>query len=162
MRCCSSDSASSSLPAARPIPNRCRARWRRARALRGKPAACCCPPRSTPATPGRKARPLAWLQLRLPRDAVEPFVEALLRPLPGKATVDAVLRSRSATADDLTASIADTERRRMQLIDYRERLTALAARPDAKLDELIKVVLRLLRPLLGWRRKPSAASSAQL
>ena len=50
-----------------------------------------------------------------------------------------MLRSRSTTADDLTASIADTERRLRQLIDCRKRLAAPAARPDAKLDELIKV-----------------------
>jgi DNA repair exonuclease SbcCD ATPase subunit len=38
-----------------------------------------------------------------------------------------------------TSPRASTKRRLRQLIDYRERLTALAARPDAKLDELIKV-----------------------
>jgi hypothetical protein len=89
--------------------------------------------------PKRLLRPHASLLVRLPHDAVEPFIHALLLPLPDQQASDAVLRSRSTTAEDLTEAIADIERRLKQLMDYRERLTALAARPDAKLDELIKV-----------------------
>jgi hypothetical protein len=85
------------------------------------------------------AHPNATLTVRLAHDAVAPFEAALLAPLPGEAANDAVLRSRSTTADDLTAAIADVERRQAQLADYRDRLIELSKRPDVKVEDLIKI-----------------------
>jgi uncharacterized protein DUF4349 len=83
--------------------------------------------------------PSAALTVRLAHDAVAPFEADLLAPLPGEAANDAVLRSRSTTADDLTAAIADVERRQAQLADYRDRLIELSKRPDVKVEDLIKI-----------------------
>jgi len=83
--------------------------------------------------------PGAMLTVRLAHDGVAPFEADLLAPLPGEAANDAVLRSRSTTADDLTAAIADVERRQAQLTDYRDRLMELSKRPDVRVEDLIKI-----------------------
>ena len=83
--------------------------------------------------------PGALLTVRLAHDGVALFEADLLKPLPGEAPNDAVLRSRSTTADDLTAVIADVERRQAQLSDYRDRLMDLLKRPDVRVEDLIKI-----------------------
>ena len=83
--------------------------------------------------------PNATLTVRLAHNAVAAFEADLLAPLPGETSSDAILRSRSTTADDLTAAIADVERRQTQLTDYRDRLTELLRRPDVKVEDLIKI-----------------------
>jgi hypothetical protein len=67
------------------------------------------------------------------------FESLLLEPLPGEASGEPSLRRSSTNAEDLTFQISDTERRLAQATDYRERLTVLSRRGDAKVDELIKV-----------------------
>jgi hypothetical protein len=86
-----------------------------------------------------QGRPSATLTVRLPHDAVAPFEDALLAPVPGEAPGAAVLRSRSTVADDLTGAIEDVTRRQGQLADYRDRLSELAKRPDVKVEDLIKI-----------------------
>lgn len=83
--------------------------------------------------------PTAALSVRLPHGSVAAFEADLLAPLPGQASGDAFLRSRATSAEDLTRTIADLEQRQTQLTDYRERLTALARRTDAKVEDLIKI-----------------------
>jgi uncharacterized protein DUF4349 len=84
-------------------------------------------------------RPSASLTVRLPHDAVQPFEEGLLAPVAGEGPSDAVLRSSSTVADDLTTAIEDMEQRQAQLADYRDRLAELAKRPDVKVEDLIKI-----------------------
>jgi hypothetical protein len=87
----------------------------------------------------RGRHPVATLSVRLTHEGVAPFEQAVLKPLPGEQTDDVAVLSRSTSAEDLTAVIADGDRRLAQLTDYRDRLTQLAKRADAKVDDLIKV-----------------------
>jgi hypothetical protein len=87
----------------------------------------------------RYRHPVANLSVRLTHEAVAPFEQAVLKPLPGEQAGDVAVVSRSTSAEDLTAAIQDGDRRLAQLIDYRDRLTQLAKRTDAKVDDLIKV-----------------------
>ncbi|HYM03336.1 MAG TPA: DUF4349 domain-containing protein [Stellaceae bacterium] len=105
------------------------------------------------------ARPHASLTVRLPHAAVTGFEEALLAPLAGEQPGETILRSRSTAADDLTTAIADVDRRLAQLNDYRDRLTILAQRADAKVEDLVKVESELssvqsqIEALTGQQRK---------
>lgn len=83
--------------------------------------------------------PRASLTLRVPHAAVAGYEQALEQPVAGEAPGAVVLRSRNTVADDLTAAIQDSDRRLAQLTDYRDRLTALGKRADAKVEDLIKV-----------------------
>lgn len=83
--------------------------------------------------------PHASLTVRLPHAAVADYEQALEQPIAGEAAGAVALRARNTTADDLTAAIQDTGRRLAQLTDYRDRLTELAKRADAKVEDLIKV-----------------------
>ncbi|MDB5360842.1 MAG: hypothetical protein JWO51_2139 [Rhodospirillales bacterium] len=83
--------------------------------------------------------PHASLTVRLPHAAVAEYEQAIAQPVAGEAAGAVALRARNTTADDLTAAIQDTDRRLAQLTDYRDRLTALAKRADAKVEDLIKV-----------------------
>ena len=83
--------------------------------------------------------PVATLSVRLTHEAVGPFEQAVLKPLPGEEASDVAVVSRSTSAEDLTAAIMDGDWRLAQLTDYRDRLTQLAKRADAKVDDLIKV-----------------------
>jgi uncharacterized protein YceK len=88
---------------------------------------------------GSWSQPQASLRVRLPHPAVEPFERSLQEPLPGEKSGDPLVRSKSTTAEDLAQAIADADRRLAQLTDYRDRLAALLKRPDAKVEDLIKV-----------------------
>jgi len=83
--------------------------------------------------------PHASLTIRLPHAAVAEYEQALQQPVAGETAGAVELRARNTTADDLTAAIQDTDRRLAQLNDYRDRLTELAKRADAKVEDLIKV-----------------------
>ena len=83
--------------------------------------------------------PHASLTMRVPHDAVAGVEQALLLPVAGETAGTVQLRARNTTADDLTAAIQDVDRRLAQLTDYRDRLTGLAKRTDAKVEDLIKV-----------------------
>ncbi|HEX4506482.1 MAG TPA: DUF4349 domain-containing protein, partial [Alphaproteobacteria bacterium] len=87
----------------------------------------------------RYRHPEASLSVRLTHEAVASFEQAVLKPLPGEQAGDVAVVSRSTSAEDLTAAIQDGDRRLAQLTDYRDRLTLLAKRTDAKVDDLIKV-----------------------
>jgi hypothetical protein len=84
-------------------------------------------------------RPNARLSVRLPHESVMRFEALLLEPLPGEDAGEPSLRRRSTNAEDLTMEIAEVDRRLAQAIDYRDRLTVLSRRSDAKVDDLIKV-----------------------
>jgi hypothetical protein len=83
--------------------------------------------------------PHASLTIRLPHDAVAGYEQALSEPVAGEGAGAVALRARNTTADDLTQAIQDTDRRLAQLTDYRDRLTELSKRTDAKVEDLIKV-----------------------
>jgi hypothetical protein len=87
----------------------------------------------------RERHPEATLTVRLTHEAVGPFEQTVLKPLPGEQASDVAVVSRSTSAEDLTAVIQDGDRRLAQLTDYRDRLTQLAKRADAKVEDLIKV-----------------------
>ena len=89
--------------------------------------------------PNAGVRPNASLSVRLPHDSVARYQALLLEPLPGEMPGEPSLRRSSTNAEDLTFEISDTQRRLAQATDYRERLTVLSRRADAKVDELIKV-----------------------
>jgi hypothetical protein len=93
----------------------------------------------TVGNPNAGIRPTARLSVRVPHASVSRFKSLLLEPLAGEAPGEPSLRRSSTNAEDLTFQISDTERRLAQAIDYRERLTVLSRRGDAKVDELIKV-----------------------
>jgi hypothetical protein len=84
-------------------------------------------------------RPRANLSVRLPHASVARFKTDLLGPLPGEGPGEPSLRRSSTTAEDLSFQILDVNRRLAQGNDFRDRLTALGRRTDAKVDELIKV-----------------------
>jgi len=87
----------------------------------------------TPAYPSSYAQ----LVLLLPHDKVEGYSDALLADVAGASAV--TLRSRSSQAGNVTNQAADVARRLTQVTDYRNRLGALFARADAKVDDLIKL-----------------------
>lgn len=86
-----------------------------------------------------KTPPHAILRIRLPHANIAPFEAILHEPLPGQKETDLTLRSRTTTADDLSRVITDTERRQAQLVSYRDRLTALAARKDSRVEDMIRI-----------------------
>lgn len=88
--------------------------------------------------PDGVSRPSASLTARLPHDALPAFRAAVAAVLPGEPAAGIAIRSQETRASDLARGIADGERRLQQLKDYRERLTALAARPDVQVADLIK------------------------
>src|SRR5262249_5675753 len=63
----------------------------------------------------------------------------LLAALPGEKSGEPKLRRSSTTAEDLSFQIVDVNRRLNQANDFRDRLTTLSRRTDAKLDDLIRV-----------------------
>ncbi len=81
----------------------------------------------------------ATLSVRLPHAVIDDFQNDLLKPVAGEKEGDVILSRHSIQAEDLSAAFADVDRRLAQLMDYREKLTALAKRPDAKVEDLIKV-----------------------
>ncbi|MCJ2080462.1 DUF4349 domain-containing protein [Methylobacterium sp. J-090] len=84
-------------------------------------------------------RPQAHLQVRLPHVSVSAYVAFLTAPLPGETAGDVVLRRQATRADDLTTPIEDGERRLAQLAAYRGRLDELAAKPDTRVEDLIRI-----------------------
>lgn len=118
------------------------ARYERARdkCLAEPAGACILLNASIDAGDARNGRPPhASLAMRVPHDAVAGVEQAILQPVAGEAAGTVQLRARNTTADDLTAAIQDVDRRLAQLTDYRDRLTGLAKRADAKVEDLIKV-----------------------
>jgi hypothetical protein len=87
--------------------------------------------------------PRAQLTVRLPHRSIAEFERGLLAAMPSEGAGEPVLRSRSTSAEDLSQTIADVTRRLAQLTDYRERLTVLAARSDARVEDVIKVAAEL-------------------
>ncbi len=88
--------------------------------------------------PDGVSRPSASLTARMPHDALPAFRAAVSAVLPGEPAPGVAIRSQETRAEDLERSIADGGRRVQQLRDYRERLTALATRPDTQVSDLIK------------------------
>ena len=85
----------------------------------------------------------AQLVVLLPHDRMEGYSDGLLQPVNGEPAGSARLRSRSTQAGNVTNQIADVDRRLTQLTDYRDRLTVLSRRADAKTDDLIRLASEL-------------------
>ncbi len=94
---------------------------------------------------GGASQPQAQIEVRLPHDAVAPYVGFVTAPLPGEAAGDVALIEQATRAEDLTAALTDTGRRLAQLSDYRTRLTALAEKPDNRAEDLIKIAGELVQ-----------------
>ncbi|WP_245259360.1 DUF4349 domain-containing protein [Methylobacterium sp. 77] len=93
--------------------------------------------------PRPSGRPQAQVQVRLPHESVAPYIAFVTAPLPGEAAGDVVLRRQSTRADDLTTAIEDGGRRLAQLTAYRGRLDELAAKPDPRAEDLIRIAQEL-------------------
>jgi hypothetical protein len=91
------------------------------------------------------AVPSAKLRVRLPHDQVARFANSLTDKLPGEADGTVTVARQSTTAEDLSRPIEDGDKRLSQLTDYRTRLNALAARPDTKVDDLVKIAGEISR-----------------
>ena len=87
--------------------------------------------------------PYAALTVRLPHDKIAAFQSELLSPLSGEKQGEPVLRSSTTDAEDLTYVIMDADRRLKQLTDYRDRLTELAKRPGAEVEDLIRIEAKI-------------------
>lgn len=87
--------------------------------------------------------PEATMTVRLPHDQIAAFEKVLFAPLPGEGKGEPLLRFRSTDAEDLTYAIADIDRRLAQATDYRDRLTALSKRGEAKVQDLIEIEQKL-------------------
>jgi len=79
------------------------------------------------------------LVVALPHEKVEPFEKSLLDAVAGEGTDDVIMRSRSTQAENVTQQVTDLDHKIAQLTDYRDRLQALAKRPDLHADDLIKI-----------------------
>jgi hypothetical protein len=89
--------------------------------------------------PSSDELPRASLMVRVPHESVSSFEDSLFAPLPDEKPGAAIIRNHSMKADDLTKAITDLEQRQKQLMDYRDRLSALAKRADAKVEDLVKI-----------------------
>ena len=85
----------------------------------------------------------AQIDVRLPHDAVAPYFAFAVAPLPGEPADQIVLRDQATRAEDLTVAIQDGSRRIAQFRAYRDKLDALAGKPDTPVDALIKVAREL-------------------
>jgi hypothetical protein len=85
----------------------------------------------------------ATLIVRLPHDGVAKFEASLFEPVAGERAGEAAVMSRATSTEELSVLITDAERRMAQLADYRDRLSALAQRPDARIEELMKIASEL-------------------
>jgi hypothetical protein len=85
------------------------------------------------------APPSADITVRVPHDKIAAFQADLLAPFEGEAKGEPIVRESSTDAEDLTFAIQDADRRMAQLVDYRDRLMALAKRGDAKTQDLIQI-----------------------
>lgn len=83
--------------------------------------------------------PSAQITVRVLPAKIAAYQAGLLAPFEGEAKGDPIVRRSSTDAEDLTFVIQDAERRMAQLVDYRDRLIALAKRSDAKTEDLIRI-----------------------
>lgn len=81
----------------------------------------------------------ASFTVAMPHSAIETFEHALEAPVAGEQAGDAKVTSRATAAANVTQQSGDATRKVAQLKDYRDRLAALAARKDLRVDDLIKV-----------------------
>jgi hypothetical protein len=82
---------------------------------------------------------LANLQVLLPHGKLEMFEKALLTPVAGESPGDVTVHSKSTRADSVENAAGDVALKVKQLTAYRDRLAALAARPNLSIDEIIRV-----------------------
>lgn len=85
----------------------------------------------------------ASLEVRLPHDAVGPFVQALTSVLPGERPGAVIVVNQATNAVDLSHPLADSQREIAQLTDYRNRLESLENRASARTEDLIKLAHEL-------------------
>jgi len=88
---------------------------------------------------GEDGRITASLDVALPHDKVEAFEKKLTQALPEDGSGKVKVTSRSTTAENVTGEATDLDRKIAQLTAYRDRLSALAERQNAGVDDLIKI-----------------------
>lgn len=91
------------------------------------------------------ARPSAHLRARLPHESVARFKSLAVAPAQGERPSDVVVQRSSTQLEELGQPLADTKRRREQLEDYRTRLKIVEARPDSRVEDLIRIAEELSR-----------------
>jgi hypothetical protein len=81
----------------------------------------------------------ASLDVQLPHAKLDGFEKALLAPVTGEKTGDAVMVSRTTQAQSVETAASDTARKLAQLTAYRDRLADIAKRSNLSVDDIIKV-----------------------
>ena len=94
---------------------------------------------------GEDGRTSAYLDVALPHEKVAAYEKKLLEALPQDGSGKVKVVSRATTAENVTAAAVDLDRKIKQLTAYRDRLSALAERRTATVDDLIKVEKELSR-----------------
>lgn len=81
----------------------------------------------------------AQLSVLLPHASLDRFEHLLRNPRAGEKPDDVRVTSRSTRADSVENAAADSNRKVAQLTAYRDRLAAIAKRPNLSVDDLIKL-----------------------
>jgi hypothetical protein len=81
----------------------------------------------------------ANLDVLLPHGKIAAFEKALLEPVAGENAGDATVQSHSTQADSVETEAGDAGRKVARLTAYRDRLAALAKRPNLSIDDVIKL-----------------------
>jgi len=80
----------------------------------------------------------AQLVVTLPHDNIAVFEEQLLSPVANEHE-NVTVFSRSTSTDNVSQEAGDAAKKLARLTDYRDRLTALAKRPNLSVSDLIKI-----------------------
>ncbi len=81
----------------------------------------------------------AHLDLLLPRAKLAGYQKGLLAPVAGEDPGAVTIQSQSVRADSAESEASDAGRKVVRLTAYRDRLAALAKRPNLSVDDLIKL-----------------------
>lgn len=85
----------------------------------------------------------AYVEVRLPHDAVASFKERAVAPLDGENRDEIEIRRDVTTTSNVSGSVADVSRRMKELEAYRERLEGLAGRAESRVSDLIRIAQEL-------------------
>lgn len=87
----------------------------------------------------------AFVEARVPHDAVAAFKTRALSPLKGEEPGEIEIRRDWTKNENVARPIADVARRQKHLEGYRERLEVLASRAESRVEDLIRIAEELSR-----------------
>jgi hypothetical protein len=87
----------------------------------------------------------ASLEVQLPHDRIDGFKKSLLAPVGNEKAEEASLISSSTRAENVSGESANAARKVQQLTGYRDRLAALAKRPNLSVEDTIKLEAEISR-----------------